>query len=239
MNLKDEIRKIVEVQELDQRLYSLRQEKDVIKPARLEEMKNEFERERQKSSLFEKKIKELQLKKKDKEIDLGSKEENLKKAQSQLYQLKTNKEYEAKLREISILKADISVAEEEVIKILDEIEPAHKDLEQEKECLRQEEGRIKEQEVKINNEIKDAAAQIENLNCKRKTLVGEIDKEILHKYEQLLKTRQGLAIVPVKGDNCGACHLLLTHQTINEIKMYENFVFCNNCVRILYMPEDI
>ena len=81
--------------------------------------------------------------------------------------------------------------------------------------------------------------KIKNLEDKRKSFIGGIDKKTFAKYEQLLKTRQGLAIVPVNNNNCGYCYMRVTHQKINEIKMYKDLVFCENCVRILYIPEDI
>ena len=67
MDLKEEIIKIVQLQEIDSRIYSLRQEKDIKKPAQLEALKADFEQKKQTISAFEEKIKATQLKKKDKE----------------------------------------------------------------------------------------------------------------------------------------------------------------------------
>ena len=239
MNLKEEIKKLVQLQEIDSRIYNLQQEKDVQKPAELEKLRVEFEEIKQKFNIFEEKVKELQLKRKDREIELGSKEENLKKSQAQLYQLKTNKEYQAKLTEIGSTKADISLAEEEVLKVLDGIEDAKKEFESAKERLNQQEKVFKDQEGKTTERIKDVAIEIQTLQDKRRIFTSEIDVKILSQYEQLLKTRQGLAVVPLSNDDCGACHLKVTHQKINEIKMYDKLALCESCVRILYVPEDI
>lgn len=239
MNLKDEIRKLVQLQEIDTQIYNLREEKDVNKPRELEEIKRELEQSKQSFSISEEKVKELQLKRKNKELDLASKEENLKKAQAQLYQLKTNKEYQAKLTEIGSLKADISIVEDNVIKILDEIESAQKIFNQQKELLNQKEKEFKETDNRIKSQIKDIEAKIKNLEDKRNNFIKEIDHTVLSKYEKLLKSRHGLALVPVKNNNCGACHMIVTPQKINEIKMYNNLIFCESCVRILYIPEDI
>jgi predicted nucleic acid-binding Zn-ribbon protein len=29
------------------------------------------------------------------------------------------------------------------------------------------------------------------------------------------------------------------HQVINEIKMHDRLIFCENCARILYLQEDV
>ena len=239
MNLKDEIRKIAELQETDFQLYNLRQEKEVTKPASLAQISQELDQGRIKFSSREEMLKVAQLARKEKEIDLACKEENLKKNQGQLYQLKTNKEYQTKLNEIESLKADIAVVEEGLLKLLEGVDEAKVDLEKEKAGLDDCQRRFNEQEVKMKSEIVDIDAKIDNLSHKRQSFIKDIDNEVLSKYQQLLETRQGLAIVPVKDNHCGACHMLLTHQKINDIKMYSGPVLCESCVRILYLPDDL
>jgi hypothetical protein len=239
MSLKEEIAKIVQLQEIDVQIHSLTQEKDIEIPAQLEHIQKSLEQNRQRLAASEEKMKDVQLRKKESELELASKEEALRKAQGQLYQLKTNKEYQAKLTEIGSIKADISLAEESVIEILDEIEAAKEGLDKEKSKMQTEEASLKAREDGIRARIADIDIQIRNLEDKRKIFSRDIDANILDKYERLLKTRQGLAIVPVKDNNCGACHMTVTHQKINEIKMYTDLVFCDNCVRALYIPEDI
>lgn len=238
MNLKDEIRKIASLQEIDSKIYDLSQKKDKDLPTELNKLKVEFEEKKKTLEIFAEKIKELQLKKKDRELELATKEEAIKKAQAQLYQLKTNKEYQAKLSEISSLKADASLLEEEVIKVLDEIEKAEAVSNEKKAALAGEEKEFKESSDKINSQINDIAAEIKTLEDKRGILNRDVDQKILGQYEKLLKTRMGLAIVAVENHNCGACYLRVTPQTLNEIKMYKSLVFCESCLRILYISED-
>jgi len=239
MGLKKEIIKLVQLQEIDSRIYKLQEEKNQTLPARLEEIKKEFGDMSKNFTSAEEKLKVLQLAKKDKEIELGTKEEGLKKLQTQLYQLKTNKEYQAMLAEIESHKADISVVEEGVLVVMESLEETKKECETQKNALNQEEKYFKSEEEKLNASLKDDEAEISNLKAKRKTFTDEIDKEILAKYEHLLGPRGGLALVPVIGSDCGACHMRLNHQTINEIKMLEHLVSCNSCARILYIPEDM
>lgn len=241
MDLKAELSKLVQLQEIDLEIYRLKNKKETEIPQQLEQLKAQLEEKKQKLSNLEKNLKDLQVKRKNKELDLSTKEEAIKKAQVQLYQLKTNKEYQAKLAEIASLKADASLLEEEVLKVLDEVETAEKQYNQEKEKFANEEKIIKEQENKIKQTITEIDAKIKELTEKRQQKTKEIDPNILAKYEKLLNSRQGIAIaaVDVENENCKVCNMRVTAQTINEIKMYENLIFCENCVRILYVPEDI
>ncbi len=238
MNLKEEIRKLIALQEIDTLLFRLKYKKDIEKPQEIEKFKNIFLEKKSSLSSFQETVKQLQVKHKEKELELSSKEENIRKAQAQLYQLKTNKEYQAKLTEIASLKADVSLLEDDVIKILDEIEEAEKQLEEAKKEVEKEEQKFKEEEKKIKKEIEEIEIKIKELENKRKQLASQINENLLSTYEKLLKTRDGLAIVPVENENCGACHIKVTAQKINEIKMYKELIFCENCVRILYLKED-
>ncbi|MCM8830907.1 MAG: C4-type zinc ribbon domain-containing protein [Candidatus Omnitrophica bacterium] len=241
MDLKIELAKLVHLQELDLEIYRLKDEKENNIPTQLKQLQSQLENEKQKLVSFEQNLKDLQVKRKNKEIDLATKEETIKKAQVQLYQLKTNKEYQAKLAEIASIKADVSVLEEEVLKILDEIEKAEKKYADEKEKFLNEEKKIKEEQDRLNARINQINSKILQLNEQRSIKIKEINPNILAKYEKLLNTRQGIAMaaVDIENENCKVCNMRVTAQQINEIKMYKELVFCENCVRILYIPEDV
>jgi len=238
MKLKDEIEKLAKMQEIDSRIYALAHEKNIIIPSKINELTNQFKKSKEQLSTFEEKNKELLLRKKESELELASKEEGLKKAQGQLYQLKSNKEYQAKLTEIGSIKADISIAEDNVIDILDKTEGIKKETDIINSELKKAEGTLNTKKGELNERIKNIEIELQSLATKKSLGAKEIDPGILAKYENLIKTRRGIAIVPVKNNSCGACHMRITSQTINEIKMYLNLVLCESCVRILYIPED-
>ena len=239
MNLKEELAKLVELQKIDARIYELIKERDVQKPEQLRALREDFESKKGALTAAEERVKAVQLKKKDRELDLQAKEDDITKAQGQLYQLKTNKEYQAKLAEISVLKADVSVLEEDVLKLLEAVEKAEAEVKEAREVLARQEANFKEKESAINNRLKEIDIEINQLQDRRRRHAREVEPKILAVYESKLKTRSGLAVVPVEGRSCGACHMQLTHQKVNEQKMYKDLVFCQSCFRILYIPEDI
>ena len=70
MNLKDEIRKLAELQELDSQIYELNREHDVTKPESLQKIKTDFQEKQSTLAKFETDLKNLQLKKKDLKWDI-------------------------------------------------------------------------------------------------------------------------------------------------------------------------
>jgi len=237
-NIKEELIKLIALQKIDTAVFDLKKEHGEA-PAKLAqidavaaEMKARLkgmEEDRQKTTLEQKK----------KEGDLAGREEEIKKAQAQLGQLKTNKEYQAKLAEIESLKADKSVIEEEILKLMDAVEAAKAPIETERQRLAEEEKKFAQQRAALKGRVKQIEAEIQNLEGKRRIAAAGIDKAVLQHYEHVLGGRASLAIVPVKENSCQGCHMLIPPQVINEIRMHERLISCETCTRILYLEDDV
>ncbi len=238
MNVKEEIAKLIEVQEIDTKIFQIRADSEINTPKQVEELKAAFELKKKGLQEAEEKLKSAQLRKKEKELDLKTKEEGVHKAQTQLYQLKTNQEYHLKLKEIESLKADISVAEEHILIALEEIDKISSQLAREKETLTADEKMFHEQLGTLEKIISDLTLQLQQLEEKRSTRIREIDKRILQQYDRLLKNRNGLALVPLLNGTCGGCYMSMMDETINQIKQYKEIITCPSCARMVYLKED-
>jgi hypothetical protein len=239
INFKDELLKLVELQKIDGQIYGFSQAKEIELPRKLQDLKDGFELKKKEVTVAAEEVKQAMLKKKDKELEMASKEENIVKAQAQLYQLKNNKEYQAKMSEIASMKADVSLLEESIIKLIDAVEAAEKKAKEKQGAFLQEQAKFNQEETKIKSDINELAVQSKILEDRRIGLVRDVNPDVLVKYDKLIKSRSGLAIAAVVNGSCGACNIRATHQVINEIKMYKGLVLCGSCVRILYIPEDL
>ena len=75
--------------------------------------------------------------------------------------------------------------------------------------------------------------KIEALAKQKSEKIKEVKPEIASLYEQIVRSKRGLALVQVEGEDCPACQIQLRPQVINEVKLKENIVVCENCSRIL------
>jgi len=237
INLKEQINKLIALQAVDAQIYCLLAEKDA-KPDEIKQLDISFEERKKQLAELEKKSLDLQKRRREQELDLASKEEAIKKNQTQLYQLKTNREYAAMLKEIGGIKADISVIEDKIIEILDQADATKKDLEKEKQFLQEEEKRINSEKDKIQTRLKEIEERLAQLNAERERIIPDIEPRIISQYERVLKSRDWLAIVLVKNNACQGCFMNVPPQVINLIKMYDRLVTCEVCQRILYIDEN-
>lgn len=236
IDLKSQINNLVRLQTIDSEIYALRDEK-ASKPEEIKALEAAFEEKKQHLAALEKQLLDLQKQRKDKELELAAKEESVKKLQTQLYTLKTNKEYQTMLHEIQGVKADASVIEDKILGIFDEADKVKNETEQEKQKLKEEEKIFNEEKKNIEGRIKEIDDRLTQLEAQRKEVTPDIDNKILIQYERILHNREGLAIVTVRDDSCGGCNMLVPPQVINLIQMYEKIVTCEVCNRILYIEE--
>ena len=236
-NLKEQIKSLVMLQKVDGEIYALKAEK-ASKPQEINALAEAFEQKKQSLAKLESESQELQKQRKDRELELASKEEGEKKLQTQLYSLKTNKEYQTMLKQIEDTKADASVIEDRILEVLDQLEKAKASIAQEKQHLQEEEKLFNANKTKIEARIKEIDERLSQLQVARKEITPSINSKILAQYERILANRDGLAIVTVKGNSCQGCNMFVPPQVINLIKMYERIITCEVCNRILYTEED-
>jgi predicted nucleic acid-binding Zn-ribbon protein len=236
-NLKVQLTNLVQLQTLDTEIYALKNEKDAL-PQEVKTLSDAFEQKKQSLADLEKKSLDLQKLRKDRELELGSKEEAMKKLQGQLYQLKTNKEYQAMLQQIDDAKADASVIEDKILESLEQIDKTKAEIEKEKIRLQEEEKIFNAQKKTIEDRARKIDARLAELEAKRKQILPTVDKKILAQYERILSSRDYLAIVRVINNTCQGCNMFVPPQVINLIKMYERIITCEVCNRMLYIEED-
>jgi len=234
--INEQIKILAELQKIDVQIYGLKKEL-AEHPTLQKKAEEAFERKKNGLKASEAELKVVQLKQKEKEGDLQSKEEKVKKLQAQLYQLKSNKEYSVMDMEIKGLKADDSLLEEEILKLMDSLESAKSSVAKQKDLLAAEEKKFKEEMDSLKKQADALQASAAELEGKRKVYLPNLEVKLLSQYEKLLKNREGLALVPVKNNSCGGCYLGLPPQTVNEIQMQEKLITCESCARILYWPS--
>lgn len=238
MDLKTQLASLIKLQAIDTQIYKLKNEKDML-PQEIKALESAFEEKKRSLENLEKISLDFQKQKKDNELELKSKEEGIIKLQGQLYQLKTNKEYSAMLQQIADTKADISVVEDKILQLFDQLDKVKTDTEKEKDRLKAEESKVGGEKKRIEERIKEIDARISELDANRKQIIPGIDVKLFSDYERILFNRDGLAIVAARNNSCQGCNMFVSAQTINLIKMYEHIITCETCNRMLYIEEDI
>ena len=237
-NVKDQIRKLVLLQVMDEEIFRYKRELRQ-KPVELEALKAEFESTKVKLKGLEDKLKAVLVRQKELELDLKSKEDAIAKADGSLSLLKTNKEYQARLLEIENMKADKSIVEEKILLGYDEVEAARKAMDAEKAVVVQYEKDFNAKKRQVDDDVALITDQLKVKESQRERVAPEVRPDCLSRYERILKNKDGLGIVKVVDHTCGGCFMHLTEQVMNELKKHEQLIACDMCARILYLPDEL
>jgi len=238
VSLRDQLKKFVELQKFDGEIYHLKR-KLKENPLAVNALEQEFEKEKSKLHALEAQLKAIFLDRKQKELELKSKEDEIVKVNGQLSQIKTNKEYAAKIAEIESIKADKSIFEEKILVLFDEGDTVNVEIEKEKKTVVEHERKFLSKRKEIEEDSQVCEGQLAALHIQRKQMLTGMEVNFLRQYERTLEHKDGLAIVALQGLTCGGCNMNVTQQKINLIKMHDEIVTCDMCTRILYLEEDL
>jgi len=165
-------------------------------------------------------------------------ENRLKKANIKLSNIKSNKEYQAALKEIDDLKREKLLWEDRVIDILEQVEELDA-----KYATNREEGEEAKQQFELDhNEIlkilKALNRDLDKIEKKRRKFSRAVDPDLLKRYDSLRARKGGIGVSPVIKGVCQTCHLDIPPQEFNELLRGNKLMTCPNCTRIIYWGDD-
>ncbi|HOK06675.1 MAG TPA: C4-type zinc ribbon domain-containing protein [Syntrophales bacterium] len=231
--MKEELPTLIELQRIDTEIVKINQRKRDL-PLAISRLDEEFKALTAEIDEARSRQEDLVKRHREKENLLKRAVETLKKTKDRLTEVKTNKEYQAVLKEIETLEKRNGEIEEEIIVLLDEIDTGRGVL-QEKEARyaarRSEyEGRRRELEGQLEAIDRELAQQVE----KGESLRKRVPEGLLRKYEQIKAINNGLAVVSAWKEVCGGCHMNIPPQLYNELMETDEIVLCPNCNRIIF-----
>jgi len=235
--LREQLGLLWELQRIDLNLKHIKEERDRFpkEMKRLEESQN-IEKERIQKE--KEKIELLEKERRKKEGHLNTEFEKIKRAESRMMEVKTNKEYQALLSEIEAIKEANSRKEEEILQVLEEIDELKKDLlKREKEMATHLE-KIEAQRKLIQDKMVKGEGEWKRRMERREVLTKQIESSLFKLYNTLKEKRQGISVVRVKQETCQGCFVNIPPQMFIEVQKNNAIIRCPNCNRILYWEGD-
>jgi len=184
-------------------------------------------------------INELNQKYRDYETDVRMNLDAIKKSEAKLSSVKTNKEYQAFLKEIDDLKVKNSKLEDDMIEFLDGIEEAENTLNAKMAEYSELQTRLNNEKETIQKETEEGKRQLENLDAQLKTVAAGIDAALLATYNKVKALQNNaIGIVAVIDAVCQGCNLNIPPQMYNELQRGDSLKKCPICDRIIYWKNE-
>ena len=236
--MRESLHHLLKIQEIDKEITALHQSQ-VDYPLEIATLETELKTARDQLDAQQQNREELQKNRRALELDLGAIEADLKKHQDRLYEVKTNKEYDALQIEIATLQDRKDDCEISILDSIEQIEEIAAQLGEDEKYY----GEIKQDRQKrideLTTQLNSLEENVRDWEEKRAVIEPVVDAQLLSLYNRIRKgVRDSVAVVPVHKGACGGCYRQLSPQRLVEVRRANSILRCDNCARILAWRED-
>jgi predicted nucleic acid-binding Zn-ribbon protein len=231
--LDEQLELLINLQEIDSSILSITEVIELL-PNKLAKVKVNLKKASDKCETVKAEHDKLDEKKKGKYNELDEMQDKIDKLKVKSTEIKTNKEYEAHLREIKNFEERKNQIEEVILSVMEKLDNFAEDLKKEQEKFRKTEEHYKHEEKVLDEEKNKLHSEMEIYKSKRKEIVRKIHEEIYDRYMDLIKSGGGKAVVQTKNEVCLGCNTNIPPQLYNDIKSDKGIFNCYYCNRFLY-----
>jgi predicted nucleic acid-binding Zn-ribbon protein len=235
--LEEKMKRLIELQACDRRIAELRRHIEEG-PSRIQTLEEVLRRAEAATHAGLSQVEEAKKERRTVERQIDERESQIQKSNVKLSNIKSNKEYQAALKEIDTLKHEKTALEDKAIELMETIEALET---QGAEARTQLDG-VREtttvEKSRILSETKAMVDEADRLEKDRQALCALIDAALLKRYDFLRERKGGLGISPVIKGICQTCHIGIPPQQFNLLLRGEELMSCPNCNRIIYWGEN-
>ena len=236
--MDEQLSLLIQLQELDAKIRGLTEEKNRV-PETLASLdrrrtagKEEFEKAKEALQAAQKDKRE-----RDKDLEAGLQKEEKHKARTS--EIKTNKKYQALLKEIEAASQENKALEDDILALMEKIDAASGFVKTAEKQAAQEDAEIQEEKKRHEEKAGALEAKLKALAQSRQGIASRIEPAVLLKYQKLLGTSAGVAVVEARAESCSGCYMSIPPQVYVNVKKNNSIISCPQCGRILYYKEAI
>lgn len=234
--MKEQLQLLVELQKAELDVSSLKNKK-VELPKTKHALEEEMEGREARFEVEKERLEALKKEHRQQEANLTTNADKIKRAKGRLIEVKTNKEYEATLKEIETIKEASGRIEDEIIRLLDEVERLSQSIAVENDEIALHRTQFADQTARIEKELCSIDAHLAEKVHEQDSIRQKIDVNLLKKFDLIKTRRNGKAVVAAWQEVCSGCHMNIPPQMYNDLRRSETLILCPHCSRILYWED--
>ena len=171
------------------------------------------------------------------ELDAETRRTTIKRLKSQQFETRKNEEFVALGHEITRYEKDLDDFETKELEAMEEVDrfrSAHKNAETALTLT----AKLVESDLEtILQRHQRMEADRKEVLKEREALLAKAPQTMVPLYNRLMKTKDGLAIAPLRDGKCEGCHMKLIASTVIRVQSAREITQCEDCGRILYLEE--
>ncbi|OGD53753.1 hypothetical protein A3K80_06620 [Candidatus Bathyarchaeota archaeon RBG_13_38_9] len=224
----EELTLLIRLQEIDNQLMDINAEKGDL-PEQINKLNHDIEELQESIAKAIHELSEIDQKRHKQQQLFEEAQSRQKKSQSNIYSVKTTREYDAISSEIEQSKAQINEGERILTELDQQAQDLHITLENEQKQLAELQKEFTERESEIKERFQDSEDNELNLNHEREKIVIRLKKPIYAHYERIRKIRDGVGVSYLSDSACSYCFSLIPPQRQTEIHRMDDLILCEVC----------
>ena len=180
------------------------------------------------------KARQAEVDRKKLELDVGTRTESISRLKTQQFQTRKNDEFQAIGHEIERYENEVRKLEDEELELMEQGDKLKLEVDAAEKAAKGTRESISRQLNDLEEKSKTLGSRLEELSKERTDLAGQIDEDLLSRFEGLFASKGDAAIVAVEHGVCSGCHMKVTTATAKDVQAGKEIVSCEQCGRILY-----
>ncbi|WP_193214647.1 zinc ribbon domain-containing protein [Luteolibacter marinus] len=171
------------------------------------------------------------------ELDAGTRKTTIQRLKTQQFETRKNDEFQALGNEIIRYEKEIDGLETRELELMEQADALRATLASAEAALAKTKKLVDEDLATLAERQDRIKAESVEVQAARAKLAETAPESLMPLYERLIKTKNGLAVVPMSAGKCSGCHIKLVASTLVKVNAGTEGVQCESCGRLLY-PEE-
>ena len=182
-------------------------------------------------------VAQLEKDKVDLEASHATELENIQRSETNMKEIKTNKEYQAVGREITAARKQVAELEEQVLLKIAQLEEVSSEIAASQATLTELELNSKQRRCEKQAEIDKVQQDVDTDIVRRDAITKELPASLLKRYNSLREQRRGQALAIARDGFCQGCNMHLPPQLYNNLFKGDDLLTCPHCQRVLVLKQ--
>jgi predicted nucleic acid-binding Zn-ribbon protein len=192
---------------------------------------------RQELAGLEGRVAQLEQEKETLESSQTVEQENIRRSETNMKELKPNKEYQAVGREIAAARKQAAEIEEQMLQKIGLIDGLNAEIASCKATLEELEQNTSQRRDEKQAEIDKVQHPIDADTLRREAITKELPASLIKRYDALRQQRRGQAVAIARDGYCLGCNMNLPPQLYNSLFRGDELISCPHCQRVFILKQ--
>jgi predicted nucleic acid-binding Zn-ribbon protein len=224
---------LIQLQQIDSKIRAIQRTIEDV-PGKITEVESPLQDSQNVLNRIKQQYEAFEKKKREKERALEDINDKINKLKMRTGEIKTNKEYQALLKEIKAVEDARSSIEDDILSAMEDADTLGKQIKTEEQNYRANKEKVEALKKDIENKKSETEKELLKVQGIREKVIEAVDSEVYDLYFMLLEICGGLAVIEVKDEICQGCNMNIPPQLFVELKKNEEIYNCPHCRRIIF-----